>query len=189
MRSSSPRAPRPLQAEVPSIEDLQGWSRSCGGAGDSCPAGDRCALAPSRIQSVLDLALVPSSSHGQETCQPGIARTHISHGCREPNVGCHTHPRLLCGKPTARTSLTECQRCQTGFKPKTWECSVTAGTEQIPSGIHSDTAGPGITPLRLYWEDVGRLYLTANTWIRKRGWGWRLFGYLHAISPGITKNF
>ena len=33
---------------------------------DSRPAGDRCAMAPRRLQTVLDMALAASSSRGQE---------------------------------------------------------------------------------------------------------------------------
>ena len=33
---------------------------------DSRSAGDRCAMAPGRLQAVLDLALAPSGSRGQE---------------------------------------------------------------------------------------------------------------------------
>jgi hypothetical protein len=58
---------------------------------DSRPAGDRCAMAPGRLQAVLDLALAASSSRGQEVRQQRATRTYLPHGRRESNLGCAAH--------------------------------------------------------------------------------------------------
>jgi len=54
---------------------------------DSCPARDRCSLASGRIQVVLDLALAASKPRGKKMRPQRIARTHLPHGCREPDLG------------------------------------------------------------------------------------------------------
>ena len=60
---------------------------------DSRPAGDRYAMAPGRLQALLDLALAASSSRGQEVRQQRATRTYLPHGRRESNLGRSTHPR------------------------------------------------------------------------------------------------
>src|ERR1700759_2786969 len=51
-------------------------------------AGDRCAMAPCRLQAVLDVALAGSGSAGQEVRQQRATRTYLPHGRRESNLGC-----------------------------------------------------------------------------------------------------
>ena len=58
---------------------------------DSRPAGDRCAMAPGRLQAVLDQALAASSSRGQEVRQQRATRTYLPHGRRESNLGWAAH--------------------------------------------------------------------------------------------------
>ena len=54
---------------------------------DSRPAGNRGAMAPCRIQGVLELALAVSNSRRQKGYQRGTPRAHLPHGGREPNLG------------------------------------------------------------------------------------------------------
>src|SRR5260370_40378845 len=54
---------------------------------DPCPTGDRCLLASRWIQVVLEVALAASHSRGEKACKQRIARTHLPHGSREPDLG------------------------------------------------------------------------------------------------------
>ena len=54
---------------------------------DFCPAEYGCAMAQSWIQSVLDLAIAASKSVWQEVREQGIARTDLSHGRGESDMG------------------------------------------------------------------------------------------------------
>ena len=40
---------------------------------------------------VLEMAVAASWLCGQKVCERRIARTDLSHGCREPNLGCSAH--------------------------------------------------------------------------------------------------
>src|ERR1035437_1878481 len=60
---------------------------------DPCSAGDRRALAPGGVQAVLDVALAASDPPQKKMREPGIARTHLPHGCREPHLGRAPHSR------------------------------------------------------------------------------------------------
>ena len=55
---------------------------------DSRPTGNRCLLAWSGIQALLDLGLAASEACRKEMCQQGIARTHFPYGLRELDLGC-----------------------------------------------------------------------------------------------------
>src|SRR5260370_3248619 len=54
---------------------------------DPCPTGDRCRLASRWIQVVLEVALAASHSCGEKGWKQRIARTHLPHGSREPDLG------------------------------------------------------------------------------------------------------
>ena len=54
---------------------------------DPCPTGDRCRLASRWIQVVLEVALAASHACGKKVCKQRIARTHLPHGSREPDLG------------------------------------------------------------------------------------------------------
>ena len=54
---------------------------------DSRSAGYSCAMAPRRLQAVLDLALATPGAPGQEVRQRCTTRTHLPHGRREPDLG------------------------------------------------------------------------------------------------------
>ena len=58
---------------------------------DSRSTGDRRALAPRRLQALLDMALAAPSSRGQKVRQQRGARTHLPHGRRESNLGLTAH--------------------------------------------------------------------------------------------------
>src|SRR5271156_6329222 len=58
---------------------------------DSRSAGYSCAMAPRRLQAVLDLALAAPGARGQEVHQRGTPRAHLPHGRREPDLGCAAH--------------------------------------------------------------------------------------------------
>lgn len=54
---------------------------------DPCPTGDRCRLVSRWIQVVLEVALAASHSCEKKGCKQRIARTHLPHGSREPDLG------------------------------------------------------------------------------------------------------
>jgi hypothetical protein len=53
-----------------------------------CPARLCRSLASNGIQIVLDMALAKSVPSRKKMREQGIARTHFSHGNREPDLGC-----------------------------------------------------------------------------------------------------
>src|ERR1035437_297997 len=58
---------------------------------DPCPTGDCRSLASCGVQVVLDVAFAASSYREKKACQQGIARTHLPHGCGEPDLGRAAH--------------------------------------------------------------------------------------------------
>lgn len=68
------------------------------------PAIDRGAMAPRRIQSILDLAFAPSYSPWKEAYQPGIAPIRFPHGSREFDLGRSSPDSVL---PVAKLLLDE----------------------------------------------------------------------------------
>jgi putative transposase len=102
---------------------------------DPRSARDRCAMAPSRIQRVLDMALAAPGSPRQEAYQHRDAPTHLPHGRREPTWGApriHGELTMLGFDVSKRTVLRWMRRAPRSPEPaKRWAALLSNHREAI----------------------------------------------------------